>query len=189
MSDSYKQVSIAVCERVKNRIFLKKNFPLIFKRSLLTFVDRYEIQSFMNRTIIEDSQHPECPIRNILARISDKWSLLVIYTLDRSDKQAIRFKELQREIPDISQKMLTGPPSAWPGPSGSSPDSNENVDCHPPCFRRRRLHHPHSLSRSAASSGICTDNPGTFADSTYQCSDRMGSGKQRRHHQRPKKSS
>ena len=107
MSDSYKQVSIAVCERVKNRIFLKKNFPLIFKRSLLTFVDRYEIQSFMNRTIIEDSQHPECPIRNILARISDKWSLLVIYTLDRSDKQAIRFKELQREIPDISQKMLT----------------------------------------------------------------------------------
>lgn len=87
--------------------FLKKNFPLIFKRSLLTFVDRYEIQSFMNRTIIEDSQHPECPIRNILARISDKWSLLVIYTLDRSDKQAIRFKELQREIPDISQKMLT----------------------------------------------------------------------------------
>lgn len=61
----------------------------------------------MNRTILEDTQFPQCPIRNILARISDKWSLLVIYTLDRSDKEAIRFKELQREIPDISQKMLT----------------------------------------------------------------------------------
>ena len=50
---------------------------------------------------------PDCPIRNILARISDKWSLLVIFTLDKSGKSAIRFKELQREIPDISQKMLT----------------------------------------------------------------------------------
>lgn len=50
---------------------------------------------------------PDCPIRNILARISDKWSLLVMYTLDRMNRGTIRFKELQREIPDISQKMLT----------------------------------------------------------------------------------
>ncbi len=26
--------------------------------------------------------HPECPIRNILARFSDKWSLLILYTLN-----------------------------------------------------------------------------------------------------------
>lgn len=61
----------------------------------------------MNRTIIEDTIFPGCPIRNILARISDKWSLLLIYTLDRSDHPSMRFKELQRQIPDISQKMLT----------------------------------------------------------------------------------
>lgn len=61
----------------------------------------------MNRTTIEDALFPDCPIRNILARISDKWSLLVIYTLDKSEKEPIRFKELQRQIPDISQKMLT----------------------------------------------------------------------------------
>lgn len=61
----------------------------------------------MNRTSIEDALFPECPIRNILARISDKWSLLVIYTLDRSEGKPVRFKELQRRIPDISQKMLT----------------------------------------------------------------------------------
>ena len=61
----------------------------------------------MNRTTIEDAVFPDCPIRNILARISDKWSLLVIYTLDRSEKESVRFKELQRQIPDISQKMLT----------------------------------------------------------------------------------
>ena len=61
----------------------------------------------MDRTTIEDALFPDCPIRNILARISDKWSMLVIYTLDRAGQNAVRFKELQRAIPDISQKMLT----------------------------------------------------------------------------------
>lgn len=61
----------------------------------------------MDRTTIENTVFPDCPIRNILARLCDKWSLLVIYTLNKADKDTIRFKELQREIPDISQKMLT----------------------------------------------------------------------------------
>lgn len=61
----------------------------------------------MNRTIIEDAKFPTCPIRNILARISDKWSLVVIYTLNKAENKPIRFKEMQRQIPDISQKMLT----------------------------------------------------------------------------------
>ena len=61
----------------------------------------------MDRTLMQDAMFPDCPIRNILARISDKWSLLVIYTLDKAGQEAIRFKQLQREIPDISQKMLT----------------------------------------------------------------------------------
>ncbi len=61
----------------------------------------------MDRRMIQDTMFPACPIRNILARISDKWSLLVIYTLDKAGQETIRFKKLQREIPDISQKMLT----------------------------------------------------------------------------------
>lgn len=61
----------------------------------------------MDRTTIEDAVFPNCPIRNILAKLCDKWSLLVIYTLNKSKKESVRFKELQREIPDISQKMLT----------------------------------------------------------------------------------
>lgn len=61
----------------------------------------------MDRTMIEDALYPDCPIRNILARLCDKWSLLVIYTLNKADTSPVRFKELQREIPDISQKMLT----------------------------------------------------------------------------------
>lgn len=61
----------------------------------------------MDRTMIESALFPNCPIRNILSRLCDKWSLLVIYTLDKSGNDAMRFKELRREIPDISQKMLT----------------------------------------------------------------------------------
>lgn len=61
----------------------------------------------MDRTKIEDVVFPDCPIRNILVRLCDKWSLLVIYALNKTGKGSRRFKELQREIPDISQKMLT----------------------------------------------------------------------------------
>ena len=61
----------------------------------------------MSRLMVEDSLFPDCPIRNILARISDKWSLLVIYTLHNAGKASMRFNELQRAVPDISQKMLT----------------------------------------------------------------------------------
>ena len=61
----------------------------------------------MDRTTVRDALFPDCPIRNVLARISDKWSMLVIYTLDKAGGTPVRFGELQREIPDISQKMLS----------------------------------------------------------------------------------
>mgnify|MGYP000006170939 FL=1 len=59
----------------------------------------------MNRNPLRSAVYPSCPIRNILARICDKWSLLLIYTL--KERECMRFNALQREIPDISQKMLT----------------------------------------------------------------------------------
>ncbi len=59
----------------------------------------------MDRTTISDAYDPQCPIRNILARLGDKWSLLTIYTLAQVEK--MRFGDLRRTIPDISQKMLT----------------------------------------------------------------------------------
>ncbi|HEY9544203.1 winged helix-turn-helix transcriptional regulator [Prevotella sp.] len=59
----------------------------------------------MTRTDVRDSLYPDCPIRNVLSRIGDKWSLLVLFTLEQH--RVVRFKELQRSIPDISQKMLT----------------------------------------------------------------------------------
>lgn len=53
-----------------------------------------------------DELFPNCPIRNVLARIGDKWSLLVMVQLKRN-AHATRFSELDKVIPDISQKMLT----------------------------------------------------------------------------------
>lgn len=59
----------------------------------------------MARTKIQNELYPDCPIRNILARISDKWSILILFTLNQSE--LMRFNALQKNIPDISQKMLT----------------------------------------------------------------------------------
>ncbi len=60
----------------------------------------------MLRDIIVDSHFPDCPIRNILSRISDRWSMLILYTLDGKDT-AMRYSDILVAIPDISQKMLT----------------------------------------------------------------------------------
>lgn len=45
-----------------------------------------------------------CPIRNVLAAITNKWSMLVITHLKFGEH---RFSELKRALPDISQRMLT----------------------------------------------------------------------------------
>jgi DNA-binding HxlR family transcriptional regulator len=47
---------------------------------------------------------PTCELRNILDRIADKWSLLVICVLADGTH---RFSEVRREIDGISQRMLT----------------------------------------------------------------------------------
>jgi len=45
-----------------------------------------------------------CPVRDVLDKIGDKWSMLLVMTLASGPK---RFNQLRREVPDISQKMLT----------------------------------------------------------------------------------
>lgn len=45
-----------------------------------------------------------CPVRGVLDRIGDKWSTLIILTLT---ERPLRFGELRRAVPDISQRMLT----------------------------------------------------------------------------------
>lgn len=46
----------------------------------------------------------DCPIRNVVAHIGDKWSLLILFALvDGED----RFNSLKSRIEGISQRMLT----------------------------------------------------------------------------------
>lgn len=49
-------------------------------------------------------EHPDCGIRDVLDRIGDKWSVLAVAELSAGTR---RFRELQRGIHGISQRMLT----------------------------------------------------------------------------------
>jgi DNA-binding HxlR family transcriptional regulator len=53
-----------------------------------------------------EPNYPTCPFRNILSRIGDKWSLLILYLLNASERP-LRYGELEKSIPDISSKMLS----------------------------------------------------------------------------------
>lgn len=45
-------------------------------------------------------------MRNVIARIGNKWAFLVIMILD--EKGTVRFNEFGREIPDVSSRVLAG---------------------------------------------------------------------------------
>ncbi|MFI9588411.1 winged helix-turn-helix transcriptional regulator [Streptomyces sp. NPDC052236] len=49
-------------------------------------------------------EHEDCGIRDVLDRIGDKWSVLVVVELAQGVR---RFRQLQRAVPGISQRMLT----------------------------------------------------------------------------------
>jgi len=46
----------------------------------------------------------DCPVRDVLNRVGDKWSVLVLHLLSTKIR---RFTELKNEIDGISQRMLT----------------------------------------------------------------------------------
>ena len=48
-----------------------------------------------------------CPIRQVISRFGDKWSMLVLYTLHASEVGVLRFSELHHNMADCSQKMLS----------------------------------------------------------------------------------
>lgn len=60
----------------------------------------------MAKNQIIDPLFPQCPIRNVLARLCDKWSLLILHSLECNEGPT-RYKDIQKSIGDISQKMLS----------------------------------------------------------------------------------
>jgi DNA-binding HxlR family transcriptional regulator len=59
----------------------------------------------MEKNLNKNENYEKCPIRNILDRFGDKWSILVILLL--SKEGTLRFNQINNKIGDISQKMLT----------------------------------------------------------------------------------
>ena len=46
-----------------------------------------------------------CPVRDVLSRLGDKWSMLILITLNANG--VMRFSDIHKTIDDISQRMLT----------------------------------------------------------------------------------
>ena len=53
------------------------------------------------------AEYLACPIRNVISRFGDKWSMLVLFMLHRSETGILRFNEIRRLMTDCSQKMLS----------------------------------------------------------------------------------
>ncbi|MBP3775055.1 MAG: helix-turn-helix transcriptional regulator [Bacteroidaceae bacterium] len=53
------------------------------------------------------AEYLACPIRQVISRFGDKWSMLVLYSLYTSGTGILRFNELRRHMSDCSQKMLS----------------------------------------------------------------------------------
>jgi len=53
------------------------------------------------------AEYLACPIRQVISRFGDKWSMLVLFMLNRSDTGILRFNEIRHLMTDCSQKMLS----------------------------------------------------------------------------------
>jgi|APDOM4702015159_1054818.scaffolds.fasta_scaffold00271_3 DNA-binding HxlR family transcriptional regulator len=70
---------------------------------LIIYLHGNELFLLMMKKSYEDYRN--CPVRSVLDRFGDKWSMLVLLLLGDTGK--MRFNELSKAIPDVSQKMLT----------------------------------------------------------------------------------
>lgn len=54
-----------------------------------------------------DPRYLACPIRQVITRFGDKWTLLVLGILGSSDQKKMRYSEIHEKMLDCSQKMLS----------------------------------------------------------------------------------
>ena len=67
----------------------------------LSAIERFSRYQLENA---QSEQPTYCPVRDVLDRIGDKWSILMIMTLASRSQ---RFSELHRAVRGISKRMLT----------------------------------------------------------------------------------
>lgn len=53
---------------------------------------------------LRDPEAAKCPIRDVLGRLGDRWTILILDELRQAP--ALRFSEIAGNIPDISERML-----------------------------------------------------------------------------------
>ena len=68
---------------------------------MVTFAAKSEVMSDIK------AEYLACPIRQVVSRFGDKWSMLVLYMLHTSQTGVLRFNEIRRLMTDCSQKMLS----------------------------------------------------------------------------------
>ena len=68
---------------------------------MVTFAEKSIVMSDIK------AEYLACPIRNVISRFGDKWSMLVLFMLHRSETGILRFNEIRRLMTDCSQKMLS----------------------------------------------------------------------------------
>ncbi|MEV0577960.1 MULTISPECIES: winged helix-turn-helix transcriptional regulator [unclassified Streptomyces] len=59
------------------------------------------------RGVRGDLFDPKCPTRQLLDRIGTKWTSMAVKTLADAAPDEVRFAELRRRMPGVSQKMLS----------------------------------------------------------------------------------
>jgi DNA-binding HxlR family transcriptional regulator len=60
-----------------------------------------------NRGVTGDVFDPACPTRQLLDRIGDKWTSMLVKVLAEAAPHELGFAELRRRLPGISHKMLS----------------------------------------------------------------------------------
>lgn len=60
-----------------------------------------------DRGVRGDLFDPQCPTRQLLDRIGTKWTSMAVKTLADATPDEVRFAELRRRMPGVSQKMLS----------------------------------------------------------------------------------
>jgi DNA-binding HxlR family transcriptional regulator len=59
------------------------------------------------RGVRGDLFDPQCPTRQLLDRVGTKWTSMAVKTLADAAPEEVRFAELRRRMPGVSQKMLS----------------------------------------------------------------------------------
>lgn len=107
-------------------------------------------------------EYMACPIRQVISRFGDKWSLLVLYTIySKGSGDAIRYSDVRHEMLDCSPKMLS-----------STLRNLEKID----------LIHRELYPRGAAEGGIQPHPARLFADAVHSVAHGLGKGELRHRH-------